>query len=128
MFDWLKRKTACSAEGEMPVIGGCTDLQSLLRKDLLVIFKHSTACPVSWAAHSQVNRFRARHPEVPVHIVNVIKDRPVSLKIAELTSIRHESPQVIIIRDGAVLTSASHGNITEAKLATMVEGVPAPQH
>lgn len=111
----------------MPVIGGCTDLHSLLRKDLLVVFKHSTACPVSWAANSQVNRFRASHPDVPVHIVNVIKDRPVSLKIAELTGIRHESPQVIIIRDGAVLTSASHGKITEANLAAMVAGTPIPQ-
>src|SRR5438067_1718895 len=102
MFNWLKRKEEACRAGEMPQVVASSDLKSLLNSDLLILFKHSTACPVSWAAHAQINRFRLKHPEIPVHIVNVICDRPVSLKIAEMSGVRHESPQVIVVRNGAV--------------------------
>lgn len=104
----------------MPQVNASSDLDSLLHSDLLVLFKHSTACPVSWAAHSQINRFRLHHPEVPVHILHVIKERPTSLKVAELTGIRHESPQVIVVKHGSVQTAISHGSITEERLAALV--------
>ena len=103
----------------MPQVSSESDLDTLLQADLLVLFKHSTACPVSWAAHSQINRFRLKHPEVPVHILHVIKERATSLKLAQITGVRHESPQVIIVKDGAVLTAISHGSITEDRLASL---------
>jgi bacillithiol system protein YtxJ len=117
MFNWLRRKEEACRAGEMPHVGSETDLQSLLHSDLLVLFKHSTACPVSWAAHSQINRFRLKYPDVPVHILHVIKERPTSAKVAEITGIRHESPQVIVVRHGAVAAALSHGYITEERLA-----------
>jgi bacillithiol system protein YtxJ len=122
MFNWLRRKEEECGRGasEMPLVGASSDLDSLLRSDLLVLFKHSTACPVSWVAHSQINRFRVKHPDVPVHILHVIKERPTSLKVAEMTGIRHESPQVIVVKNGAVVTSVSHGSITEERLAALV--------
>ena len=104
----------------MPAICSETDLKSLLHSDLLVVFKHSAACPVSWAAHSQINRFRLKHPDVPVHILHVIKERPTSLKVAELTGIRHESPQVLVVKKGTVATALSHGSITEERLAAAI--------
>src|SRR5438132_10153195 len=115
MFNWLKRKEEACRAGEMPRVSASTDLKNLLDSDLLVLFKHSTACPVSWAAHSQINRFRLAHPDVPVHILHVIKERPTSLKVAEITGIRHESPQVIVVKNGRVVTALSHGSITEAR-------------
>ncbi len=120
MFNWFKRREEACRAGEMPEIGKDTDLRELLREDLVVLFKHSTACPVSWAAHSQVNRFRLHHPDIPVHILHVIKNRPVSLSVAEMTGVRHESPQILVLRKGAVAATASHGNITEAHLAEML--------
>jgi bacillithiol system protein YtxJ len=122
MFDWLRQKREACCAGEMPRICSKTDLQSLMSSDFLVLFKHSTACPVSWAAHSQINRYRAKHPDVPIHMVPVIQERAASQKIAEMTGIRHESPQVIVVRRGAVTGAVSHGGITEARLAALVEG------
>jgi bacillithiol system protein YtxJ len=37
--------------------------------------------------------------------------------VAEITGIRHESPQVIVVKNGAVATALSHGSITEERLA-----------
>lgn len=121
MFNWLKRKEEACRAGEMPQVTAESDLDGLLHSDVLILFKHSTACPVSWAAHSQINRFRLKHPKLSVYLLNVIKDRPTSLKVAELTGIRHESPQVIVFRNGTVVTAISHGSITEERLASLVE-------
>jgi bacillithiol system protein YtxJ len=96
----------------IPVLGGCTNVDDLMRDDLVVLFKHSASCPVSWAAHSVVTRFLRAHPDAPVRLIPVLKERPLSQKIAAATGIRHESPQVIVLRRGQVVASASHGDIT----------------
>ncbi|MDE3195999.1 MAG: bacillithiol system redox-active protein YtxJ, partial [Acidobacteriota bacterium] len=84
------------------------------------LFKHSTACPVSWTAHAQVTRFLKHNASVPVYLVPVIRERVLSRAIADRTGVRHESPQVILIRKGVAADSASHGEITEGVLAGML--------
>jgi bacillithiol system protein YtxJ len=95
-------------------------VEALLSAGLLVVFKHSTACPMSWAAQAQISRFERENPGVPVRTVRVIQERPLSLAIAEATGVRHESPQVLVLRRGEVLDTASHGEITAERLAQML--------
>jgi bacillithiol system protein YtxJ len=115
MFGWWKRKGS-GADNAIPEIDRHTSLDSLLQRDVVMLFKHSAACPVSWAAHAHVSRFHARNPEVPVYLVPVIKQRAVSQQIAERIHVRHESPQIIVLRRGVVISVASHGAITERYL------------
>jgi bacillithiol system protein YtxJ len=125
MFGWWG-KSRCAVRAEaIPEINAHTDLNSLLQQDAVLLFKHSAACPVSWAAHAQVMRFRARHQSFPVYLVPVIKERAMSRAIAERTGVRHESPQIILVRKGAVAESASHGAITETRLAGMIGALSA---
>jgi len=98
--------------GSIPALKANADVDDLLREDFVILFKHSTACPVSWAAHSQVTRFVRENPEAPVRMVRVIQERALSQEIAEATGIRHESPQILVLRGGEVVAAASHGNIT----------------
>lgn len=100
----------------IPVLEGSSSFDSLLQEDLVVLFKHSSACPVSWAAHAQMTRFLKANPGTPVRLVSVLKDRPLSQRIAAATGIPHESPQVIVLRRGEAVASASHGEITEQTL------------
>ena len=96
------------------------DLARLAEQDLVVVFKHSTACPVSYAADREMNGFMARHPEVPVQKVLVREQRDLSRQIAEWTGVRHESPQIIVLRKGTVAAEASHGDVTEDYLADLI--------
>ena len=80
------------------------------------IFKHSTRCPISAGARREVEDFAAARPEVPVHEVLVIEDRPASNEVARRLGIEHRSPQAILVRDGAPVWSASHRDITAAAL------------
>ncbi|MBM3920090.1 MAG: bacillithiol system redox-active protein YtxJ [Sphingomonadales bacterium] len=71
----------------------------------VLIFKHSTRCSISSMA---LNRMASSNPALQYHIVDVIANRPVSNKIAEVFSVHHESPQLLIIHKGECLYEASH--------------------
>lgn len=89
----------------------------------LLIFKHSTACPISAAAHEQYKIFLRERvgAKPPCALVRVIEERPVSREIEARLSVRHESPQAIWVRDGAARGSLSHGAITAASLRELIQ-------
>jgi bacillithiol system protein YtxJ len=82
----------------------------------VLLFKHSTRCPISAAAHREVTRFTEAHPEIPCRIVLVVEQRPLSLHIAEVTGVTHQSPQALLLVNGAVAWHASHYDITAPRL------------
>lgn len=91
-----------------------------------LVFKHSTRCPVSTAAHREIVEFRRRHPSAAVYVVHVVEQRDLSKAVAERTRVRHESPQAIVLAAGAVIWSDSHEGVTadalEAALPEPVRG------
>ena len=61
------------------------------------IFKHSTACPVSSRALIEV---RGTRGSLPVFQVNVIEQRDLSDWVARRYNVKHESPQLILVKKG----------------------------
>ena len=57
---------------------------------------------------------------VPVFLVDVLSQRPLSRRIAAELGIRHESPQVIVLRRGTAFWHASHYDVTADALAKEV--------
>ncbi|MCF8567220.1 bacillithiol system redox-active protein YtxJ [Alicyclobacillus tolerans] len=86
----------------------------------VVIFKHSTQCPISAAAYRQVEQFVAADT-APVYLIRVIEERPLSNYYAEHFGVRHQSPQAIVMRDGKVLWNASHYDITAKALSNAIQ-------
>lgn len=84
----------------------------------VVIFKHSTTCPISAAAHLQFRQAVAAGDLVgaSVGLVRVIEERPLSLAIAEQFGVQHQSPQALVLRGGRAVWSASHRDITRQAL------------
>lgn len=72
------------------------------------IFKHSTACPISFAAANEVKLAKL---SLPLYWINVIEERPASNWVAETYKVTHQSPQLILIENGKVTSSWSHGEI-----------------
>lgn len=85
----------------------------------LLVFKHSTSCPVSAGAHEEFSHFveDRKAEEVDYAIVHVIEDRPVSNAIAEQLGIKHASPQAILVKDGQPVWNTSHWHITYSFLS-----------
>jgi bacillithiol system protein YtxJ len=98
-----------------------SDLDLLFAEDLAVLYKHSPTCSICTAAAREVDRFVQRHPEAVVYQVDVLAARPLSHEIAARTGVTHESPQVILLRQGTPLWQASHFTITADTLATRFE-------
>ena len=77
-----------------------------------LLFKHSTTCPISAKAHQEFQSY-VEENDASAAIVHVIEDRPVSNQIAEDFGIKHESPQIFLIKDGEVKWNTSHWKITK---------------
>jgi bacillithiol system protein YtxJ len=72
-----------------------------------VIFKHSNRCSISSVALQRLQK--ANQPGgIDFYFLDLIRYRQLSNKIAELFSVRHESPQVLIINDGVCIFNESH--------------------
>ena len=84
----------------------------LLDAPLAVVFKHSSTCGISARAHGEVERFLSEHPERHIYKVEVLGSRAVSDYIEEKTGIRHESPQLLVLRAGEVVWHGSHSRVT----------------
>ena len=82
----------------------------------VVIFKHSTRCSISSMAKSRLER--ADVPEgVAFYYLDLLQYRPVSNKIAEVFDVHHESPQVLLIRNGECIYEESHNGISMDEIA-----------
>ncbi|MFD3445281.1 bacillithiol system redox-active protein YtxJ [Microbacteriaceae bacterium 4G12] len=82
-----------------------------------LLFKHSLTCPISQRAY---NEFQAYEETVPTFYLYVQEARPLSTAIAERLAIRHESPQALYVKNGAVVWHASHSNITKQSLESNI--------
>lgn len=83
------------------------------------IFKHSSTCPVSTAAHDEVLAYLAANP-MPAGMVVVQEVRPLSNWLATRLGFVHQSPQLFLVRAGKVVWQASHWGITQQKMAEAV--------
>jgi bacillithiol system protein YtxJ len=84
----------------------------------LLIFKHSTRCPISAAAHLEVEAYLSDSPnaEVTYGLIYVVEDREVSNEAAERLNVQHESPQVVLVKNGQSVWNTSHSAITSNAL------------
>ena len=87
----------------------------------VIVFKHDPYCSISASAYRQM----AQLPD-EVALVDVAHDRDVARAIAERTGVRHESPQVMVLRDGEAVWDASHFRIKADEVSRIMQaGAPA---
>ena len=84
-----------------------------------VIFKHSTRCSISAVAKNRLER-STPPANVDFYFLDLIRERALSNKIAEEFSVYHESPQVLVIRNGECVYDESHSGISMADIQDQV--------
>ena len=92
-------------------------LQEALARPRFLLFKHSLVCPISARAFNEYRHFLAETADVHTAWIDVIGQRPLSLWFAEHAGVTHQSPQALVMSDGAVAWSASHASITRDSLS-----------
>jgi bacillithiol system protein YtxJ len=79
-----------------------------------IVYKHSTTCSISAAAAKEV---RAMETELPIYWINVREQRDLSDWVAETFDVTHESPQLILIRDGKPEKVWSHYEVNRTNVS-----------
>lgn len=73
----------------------------------VVLFKHDFACSTSVRAYYDLATVPGE-----ISLIDVERDHALSQAIAARLGVRHESPQVIVVRDGQPIYAASHWRIS----------------
>jgi bacillithiol system protein YtxJ len=86
-----------------------------------VIFKHSTRCSISMMAKRRFELDWDKFPEnMPVYFLDLIKYRELSNQVASDYSVYHESPQLLLIKDGECIIDLSHGEISVEEALSVI--------
>jgi bacillithiol system protein YtxJ len=91
----------------------------------ILVFKHSTRCGVSSYAWQTYQRFCETNQsrEVDFARVLVVEDRSISLLLADKLGVMHQSPQIILVKDGAPMWTESHYGIVETAISEALQAV-----
>lgn len=87
------------------------DISTRSKEKPQVIFKHSTRCSISSMVLSRLERSEGSD-NVDFYYLDLIKYRPISVQIAEQFHVEHESPQVLLIKNGVCTYDESHMGIS----------------
>ena len=91
------------------------------RDGVVALLKHSIACPISARGQEQFVGLEG-DGDPPLYCVVVQYARDVSKGLAERLGVEHQTPQVILIRDGEAVHDVSHHRIQLASLrSTLAE-------
>ena len=87
----------------------------------VLLFKHSRTCGISCEALDELHSHLERGSTNAAYKVIVVQShRGVSDGVSQRLGIRHETPQAILLRDGAAVWNASHFRITAEEIARVL--------
>jgi len=78
----------------------------------VILFKHDPYCSISARAYREMEQVQG-----DIALVDVEHDKAIASAVTKRTGVRHESPQVIVVKDGRSVWSASHFTITADAVA-----------
>lgn len=76
-----------------------------------VIFKHSTRCSISSVAWQRLQK-GALPDGADFYFLDLLKYRPLSNAVADEFGVHHESPQVLVVKEGKCIYDESHMSIS----------------
>jgi bacillithiol system protein YtxJ len=89
-----------------------SSLEEIINKSFekpVLVFKHSTACPISGIVYNRIEESSEELAEkFDCYLLFVIENRNASNAIADMISTKHESPQVLLLKNGACVFNESH--------------------
>ena len=84
----------------------------------VLIFKDSTRCGISKMVIKQFEKlFTEENQHLKVYYLDLLNYRDISNEIAVKFQVMHQSPQLIVVRNGVAVAHSSHNEITETNLS-----------
>lgn len=106
-----QKNTSGMAWNQLTDLGELNEIITISEEKPVVIFKHSTRCSISRMALKQFeNQYDAQENIVP-YFLDLLKHRDISNEIETQFNVQHQSPQILVIKDGKSVYNASHSDI-----------------
>jgi len=97
-----------------------TQLSELISKSTIkpaLIFKHSTRCGVSrMALKSFEKAYDLEEPILEMYYLDLLSYRNISNEISLKLGVHHQSPQVLVVKNGEIVYEDSHYQISFSKI------------
>ena len=105
---------------ELTDLAQLNEIITISNEKPVAIFKHSTRCSVSRMALKQFeNEFNSSDKITP-YFLDLIAHRDISNEIATRFGVYHQSPQLILIKNGKAIYNVSHSDIDAEELGRKV--------
>lgn len=92
-------------------VEGLNGVLDASHQKVIAIFKHSTTCSISHMAKMRIEEHWDLQ-DVDLYYLDLKAHRNISNTIAEKLSVHHESPQILLIKNGECVYDASHFDIS----------------
>jgi bacillithiol system protein YtxJ len=122
MFGSNEEKQSVSKVGwrQLTDLGQLNEIIDLSTEKPVLIFKHSTRCSISRMVLKQFeNEFDLQDKVIPYYL-DLLEFRNVSNEIANRFGVTHQSPQIILVKDGKAVYNDSHEGIDNSRLVQFV--------
>ncbi len=97
------------------------EISEISKTQTVAILKHSTSCGISRMVLRQFEQsYDLKEGQIKLYFLDLLAYRDISNKIATRFHVPHQSPQLLVIRDGKVIFDASHGSIQAEKLKEFI--------
>lgn len=112
---WKKKETNTIEVG-WEHLTEASQLESILEESKtkpVLIYKHSTRCGISSMALDRLERsWDEEGRAIKPYFLDLIAHRDISNIVAEMFNVYHQSPQIIVIKDGKAVFDESHMGIS----------------
>ena len=102
-------------------LGQLKEIIELSFEKPILIFKHSTRCSISKMALNQFESDYDLKDKIELYYLDLIENRLISNEVAKVFGVVHQSPQILLIRDGKSIFNASHESIDAMQLGKFVD-------
>jgi bacillithiol system protein YtxJ len=97
------------------------EIKQTSKTEYVFIFKHSTRCSISSIVLKRFEGlFKEEHQDLKVYYLDLLNYRNISDEIGHTFQVTHQSPQLIILKNGISVQNASHYDITNTELSTFI--------
>jgi bacillithiol system protein YtxJ len=101
---------------ELTDLGQLNEIIDSSHQQPVVIFKHSTRCSISRMALKQFENEFDLEGSVTPYFLDLLNHRDISQEIATRFEVYHQSPQLLLIKEGKSVYDASHSDIDALEL------------
>ena len=126
LFSKSKKTKEEKIENQVPwhILSDITQLEEIkeLSKSMPVaIFKHSTRCGISRMVLRQFeSTYSLKDEQLKLYYLDLLTYRNISDEIGFTFQVLHQSPQLIVIKDGVAIAHAAHHDIQADSLENYI--------